>query len=316
MPTVSVQVSAFTGDTGLSLWLYNATTGTLLNSGGDALTETGTTGYFTANVAETLGSNDYTVAVRKSGVAVFEGVLHSGRTTVGLGPVSSSGPGGATADAIEVVAGTTTLRAIVAFPGSDGGAVEPSESPGNDDWTLEINGTEQTYNVGYNLSLSTWGPCGQLLTVTLTTGLSANDAVALCGAFTVGGQSQMFNARWVATGAATETNATANRQTILAAVEGVIDHGDGTGEWGATNLGSGSTPWTEVIRTTDGTPIVGASVWITSDLAGTNVVAGTIVTISGGAFPSPFMLDSGETYYLWVSATGYNFTNPTPFTVP
>lgn len=90
MPTVAVQVSAFTGDTGLSLWLYNALTGTLLNSGGDALTETGATGYFTANVAESLGNNDYTAVVRKSGAAVFDGVLHSSRTTVGLGPVSSA----------------------------------------------------------------------------------------------------------------------------------------------------------------------------------------------------------------------------------
>ena len=59
-------------------------------------------------------------------------------------------------------------------------------------------------------------------------------------------------------------------------------------------------------------PIAGAEVWITSDSAGTTVVAGTLLTNSSGQ--STFMVDAGS-YYLWVQATGWNFTNPQAFVV-
>ena len=62
----------------------------------------------------------------------------------------------------------------------------------------------------------------------------------------------------------------------------------------------------------DGVPISGAEVWITSDEAGANLVAGTITTNAQGN--ATFYLDAG-TYYVFIRATGYTFTNPTTITV-
>jgi hypothetical protein len=48
-------------------------------------------------------------------------------------------------------------------------------------------------------------------------------------------------------------------------------------------------------------------VWVTSDSAGTTVVAGTLQTNASGQVT--FYLDAG-TYYVWQQKDGYNFTNP------
>lgn len=61
-----------------------------------------------------------------------------------------------------------------------------------------------------------------------------------------------------------------------------------------------------------GTPLAGAGVWITTDVAGANVVAGTLYTDVLGR--AEFMLDPGS-YYQWVQKPGYNFTNPSSITV-
>lgn len=61
-----------------------------------------------------------------------------------------------------------------------------------------------------------------------------------------------------------------------------------------------------------GTPIDGVEVWITTDEAGSNVVAGTLVTDALGEVE--FMLDAGD-YYAWRQKAGYNFTNPQSITV-
>jgi len=57
----------------------------------------------------------------------------------------------------------------------------------------------------------------------------------------------------------------------------------------------------------------GAAVWITTDIAGTNTIAGTLYTTAMGVTQA-FMLDAG-TYYVWVQRAGINFTNPTEITV-
>lgn len=62
----------------------------------------------------------------------------------------------------------------------------------------------------------------------------------------------------------------------------------------------------------DGSPVSGAEVWITSDSAGANLVAGTVTTNAQGN--ANFWLDAG-TYYVFIRATGYNFTNPTEIAV-
>lgn len=49
-------------------------------------------------------------------------------------------------------------------------------------------------------------------------------------------------------------------------------------------------------------PVADADVWITSDLAGMNVIAGTLQT--DGAGEALFLLDDGVTYYLWMQKEG------------
>lgn len=55
-----------------------------------------------------------------------------------------------------------------------------------------------------------------------------------------------------------------------------------------------------------------ANAWITSDAAGTILVAGTLVTDSNGN--AVFLLDSGNTYYMWLSKDGINSVQGEEFT--
>jgi hypothetical protein len=55
--------------------------------------------------------------------------------------------------------------------------------------------------------------------------------------------------------------------------------------------------------TVSGTPIEGASVWLTTDAAGTNVIAGSLTTSSLGIVT--VLVDAGS-YYVWVQKDGYN----------
>jgi len=72
-------------------------------------------------------------------------------------------------------------------------------------------------------------------------------------------------------------------------------------------LGAGAITCTYTLTSTvDSSAIPGADVWVTTDLAGTNVVASG-QTNSSGVFTC--YLDAG-TYYFWRQLAGYNFTNP------
>jgi hypothetical protein len=76
--------------------------------------------------------------------------------------------------------------------------------------------------------------------------------------------------------------------------------------------GSGSLSCTITVQDGGGAPLDGAAVWITTDAAGSNVVAGTQYTNASGQ--TVFLLDAGS-YYAWKQLSGYNFTNPESFTV-
>ena len=89
-------------------------------------------------------------------------------------------------------------------------------------------------------------------------------------------------------------------------------HGDSewaTGEGGVAGSGAVSTT---VVCQVGGSPVDGVEVWVTTDAAGTNVVAGTITTDSSGEVD--FMLDAGD-YYVWRKKAGINFSNPQDLTV-
>lgn len=69
----------------------------------------------------------------------------------------------------------------------------------------------------------------------------------------------------------------------------------------------------DILIEVDGVPISGVEVYITSDITGTVVIAGTLLTDATGIVT--FQLDPGD-YYSWKNKPGYNFTNPQLITVP
>ncbi len=82
---------------------------------------------------------------------------------------------------------------------------------------------------------------------------------------------------------------------------------------GSINLvGLGSIEAPLIIESTNGERIDGVAVWVTQDLAGDKVVAGTLYTDGQGLVT--FWLDEG-TYYVWKQLNGYNFNNPDQITV-
>jgi hypothetical protein len=104
---------------------------------------------------------------------------------------------------------------------------------------------------------------------------------------------------------ATATYATANAGSV---VKQIANNAVGSG--GA--VGPGSISFTITINDDVSAPIDGAEVWVSTDSAGSNVIAGTLSTDAMGQVT--FLLDAGS-YFLWVSHSGYNRTNPTAFTV-
>ena len=61
------------------------------------------------------------------------------------------------------------------------------------------------------------------------------------------------------------------------------------------------------VRDDSNNPISGAEVWVTTDLAGNNTVAGTLLTDDFGIVK--FMLDVGI-YYIWRDSPRFTFDNP------
>ena len=80
---------------------------------------------------------------------------------------------------------------------------------------------------------------------------------------------------------------------------------------GGTPIGAGAIAHTVTVNV-GGNPADGVEVWVSTDSAGNNVVAGTLVTDAFGN--ATFMLEAGS-YYLWAQRSGTNFTNPTSFSV-
>ena len=71
-----------------------------------------------------------------------------------------------------------------------------------------------------------------------------------------------------------------------------------------------SCTWTQ--KDDDENPMDNVQIWISTDEAGVNVIAGTLLTNASGQ--ATFMLDAG-TYYVWREKAGYNFTNPQEWSV-
>ena len=97
---------------------------------------------------------------------------------------------------------------------------------------------------------------------------------------------------------------------IPAATEAEIAEKHGVGNY-VSEMGAGSDPITLSISS-DGSPVEGASVWVTSDVAGTTLVRGRISTDSLGAVHC--MLTDGQPYFLWATCPGYNDITGEEFT--
>ena len=67
------------------------------------------------------------------------------------------------------------------------------------------------------------------------------------------------------------------------------------------------------ITDADGDPVPEARVYVSSDEAGTDVVAGAVMTDKDGATPT-LNLDAG-TYYRFAEKNGFTFSNPEKITV-
>jgi len=67
-----------------------------------------------------------------------------------------------------------------------------------------------------------------------------------------------------------------------------------------------------IVKTSTGTRIPGAEVWITDDAAGQNMVAGILSTNDLGY--ADFRLSAG-TYYVWRAHEDYTFANPQVLTI-
>lgn len=91
---------------------------------------------------------------------------------------------------------------------------------------------------------------------------------------------------------------------------------DSTGEalsTAASVLGAGATTFTYTLTDADsGDPIADADVWVSSNLAGTDIIASGRTDSSGQI---TFYLDLGTTAYIFRQKSGYDFTNPDTETV-
>ena len=80
-----------------------------------------------------------------------------------------------------------------------------------------------------------------------------------------------------------------------------------------SGAGTGSVEITLTQTDSSGDPVPEASVWVTSDLAGQNTVAGPVITNVAGVTPT-INLNPGV-YYWWASHSDNTFTNPSKITV-
>lgn len=81
---------------------------------------------------------------------------------------------------------------------------------------------------------------------------------------------------------------------------------------GGTGVGAGPIEWEyTVTNSSTGLPVASATVWVSTDSAGRNVIAQTTTDNSGVA---TFYLTAGD-YYVWRAKAGMSFTNPDSETV-
>lgn len=119
MPTVKVFAPQLSGTTGFALWLRKTSDQSLVNAGGDALTESSTSGWFSATVSETWTERLSAAVIDADGLVPQSGWLGVGETVVAdvltgaveLDSALETAIGSAAADAATLVTRLTTQRA-------------------------------------------------------------------------------------------------------------------------------------------------------------------------------------------------------------
>lgn len=93
------------------------------------------------------------------------------------------------------------------------------------------------------------------------------------------------------------------------------DHeGNPIASGGGSPVGPGSTEVEIVTVDDESNPVDGAAVWVSTDEAGTNVIAGTLYSAGNGRVK--FMLDTDMNYWVWRQISGFDFTpNPEMITL-
>lgn len=171
MPVVSIHMPEQTGETGLTLFLRKTSDGTLLNAGGDALTESpAASGRFTATVAETWTETLAVIARNASSLTVRDGWLAVGETIVRDSFPSSGGGGAGDASQTTLLAVEDKVDAIsVALAGS--APVEPTGRIANGGRILAYVGDDFTVRSGTALPIPVKDPAGGLYTLLTAIGV-------------------------------------------------------------------------------------------------------------------------------------------------
>jgi hypothetical protein len=82
MATISIFIPNLSGTTGLSIYLRKSSDYSLINEGGDSLTESGTTGWFTCTVSESWTEQLSVTVIDGDGLITYGGWLGVGATIV------------------------------------------------------------------------------------------------------------------------------------------------------------------------------------------------------------------------------------------
>lgn len=164
--------------------------------------------------------------------------------------------------------------------------------------TVYINGNISLTNNGTGLTIydtSRYGEDQAVASVTAGVTVSDKTGFALTAAYDA------------AKTAASQTSV--NDIPTAAEIDTQLSNNHGAGSWGA-GTGAGSVAYP--ITVTNGVdPLDGVDVWVSTDLAGTNVVARGSTNALGAL---TLLLDAGS-YYIWMQLAGFEFTNPTSITV-
>ena len=116
----------------------------------------------------------------------------------------------------------------------------------------------------------------------------------------------------LATASYTSTAGITSLQADVTAIKTSVDTNLDAKVSSRITLGAGAILHTTTILNPASVPIEGVAAWVTSDISGQNIIAGTQYSSANGTVS--FMLDAGS-YYIWMQKSGWDFSNPSQFTV-